>query len=111
MAARSGHPRRASGEPLPGLGPTSRAWLAAIGVHDAAQLRERDPFDVYAQLKTTQPGVSLNLIYALIGAVEGRDWRDVARRERTSILLRLEAMGLLDRAARRRTAAARRGAP
>jgi DNA transformation protein len=39
--------------------------------------------------------VSLNLLYALIGAVEDRDWRDVAREDRTAILLRLEDMGLL----------------
>jgi hypothetical protein len=38
--------------------------------------------------------VSLNLLCALIGAVEHRGWRDVARVDRTTILLRLEDMGL-----------------
>ena len=44
-----------------------------------------------------QPRASVNLLYALIGAVENRDWREVARSERTTILLRLEEMGLLKR--------------
>jgi hypothetical protein len=33
---------------------------------------------------------------AQCGAIEGRDWREVARRGRASILLRLDAMRLLD---------------
>jgi hypothetical protein len=33
---------------------------------------------------------------AQCGAIEGRDGREVARRERTSILLRLDAMRRLD---------------
>ena len=39
--------------------------------------------------------MSLNLLYALIGAVENRDWRDVARDDRAGILLRLQDMGLI----------------
>lgn len=78
-----------------GLGPKSRLWLAAIGITTPEHLATQDPFAVYARLKATQPGVSLNLLYALIGAVENRHWRDVARSERTSILLRLQDMGLM----------------
>ena len=37
------------------------------------------------------------MLYALIGAVEDRDWREVARTDRTSILMRLDDMGLLKR--------------
>jgi DNA transformation protein and related proteins len=77
-----------------GLGPSSRRWLATIGVTTPAQLAAQDPFAVNARLKATQPGVSLNLLCALIGAVEHRGWRDVARVDRTTILLRLEDMGL-----------------
>jgi DNA transformation protein len=77
-----------------GLGPRSNQWLAAIGITTPEQLAAQDPFAVYARLKANQPGVGLNLLHALIGAVENRDWRDVAREDRTSILLRLEDMGL-----------------
>ena len=78
-----------------GLGPASRRWLATIGITTPDQLAAQDPFEVYARLKAAQPGVSLNLLYALIGAMENRDWRRVAREDRTAILLRLDDMGLL----------------
>ena len=78
-----------------GLGLKSRLWLGAIGIGTPEQLAAQDPFEVYARLKANNPGVSLNLLYALIGAVENRDWREVAREDRTSIVLRLEEMGLL----------------
>jgi DNA transformation protein and related proteins len=78
-----------------GLGPRSRQWLMAVGVTEAAQLQACDPFVLYARLRAVQPQVSRNLLYALIGAIDGRDWRVVARDDRTSILLRLEAMKLL----------------
>ena len=80
-----------------GLGPRSLAWLAEVGIETPQELAALDPFEVYARIKARQPRASVNLLYALIGAVEGRDWRDVARSERTTILLRLEEMGLLKR--------------
>ena len=87
--------RRQGPASVKGLGPTSRLWLAAIGITTPEHLAAQDPFTVYARLKATQPGVSLNLLYALIGAVEDRDWREVARVDRTAILLRLQDMGLM----------------
>ncbi len=69
--------------------------LAGIGIQTAELLRARDPFEVYGELKAVRTGVSLNMLYGLIGAVEDRPWRDVARADRTMILLRLDDMGLL----------------
>lgn len=76
------------------LGPQSRAWLAGLGIHDTETLRRADPYRVYARLKAQGAPVSLNLLYALIGAIEDRDWREVQRTERSGILLRLDDMGL-----------------
>jgi DNA transformation protein and related proteins len=80
-----------------GLGPASLRMLVAIDVTSAKQLRAADPFDVYAAIKKNQNGASVNLLYALIGAIEGRDWREVARTEKTRILLRLDDMGIAPR--------------
>ena len=80
---------------MPGLGLKSRLLLAVIGINTAEQLRARDPFEVYAELKSAHAGVRLNMLYGLIGAVGDRPWRDVARADRTMILLRLDDMGLL----------------
>lgn len=79
------------------LGPQSRRWLEDIGIADAEALRRHDPFEVYARLRQTQPRVSVNLLYALIGAVEGLHWQEVQRQRRTEILMRLDDLGLLPR--------------
>lgn len=80
-----------------GLGPRSREQLAALGITTPAQLRERDAFALYAALRARWPGASRNLVYALLGAQEDRDWREIARERRTEVLLRLDDMGLAGR--------------
>jgi DNA transformation protein and related proteins len=93
------HTRSARGEPalseLRGLGPASVAMLAAAGITSAAQLKQADVFALYAKLKRLFPKTSTNLLYAMIGAVDNQDWREVARERRTQVLLRLEDMGML----------------
>jgi DNA transformation protein len=49
---------------------------------------------VYRELKQRDPATSLNFLYGLIAAVEHCHWREVQRTRRTTILLRLEEMGL-----------------
>lgn len=82
---------------LPGLGPKSEAALARVGVCSVAQLMDEDPYAIYARLRTSVPNVSMNWMYALIGAQEGLSWQEVARTRRTGILLRLDELGLLPR--------------
>lgn len=77
-----------------GLGPKSRAQLAALGVHSLNDLRAQDAIDLYARLKQQWPGAGMNLLYALIGAQDDLDWREVARSRRTELLLRLDDLGL-----------------
>lgn len=80
-----------------GLGPRSREQLAAVGIDTVEALRASDAYEVYARVKARWPGAGRNLVYALLGAQEGRDWRDIARERRTEVLWRLDAMGLLPR--------------
>lgn len=79
------------------LGPKSRAQLARLGILTLEQLRARDPYEVFAAVKANWPGASRNLVYALMAAQEGRDWREIARERRTEVLLRLDALGLAPR--------------
>jgi DNA transformation protein len=79
---------------LKGLGPKSSAALQTIGIHSIEELRARDPFDVYAELKTKVPGTSLNFLYALIGAIEDLPWQEIKKTRRSAILFRLEDMGI-----------------
>lgn len=46
------------------LGPSSTAWLAAIGVHTKCDLQRLGPVLVYRLVKQRQPKTSLNLLWA-----------------------------------------------
>ncbi len=76
---------------LPGLGPRSAALLARVGVRDRKALMARDAFALYAELRQIDPKTSLNMLYALLGAQQGVDWRTIARELRTDILNELDA--------------------
>jgi len=79
---------------LKGLGPKSSTALQSIGIKSVEELRSRDPFDVYSELKAKVPGTSLNFLYGLIGAIEDIPWQEIMKTRRTAILLRLEEMGI-----------------
>ena len=78
---------------LAGLGPKSRAMLAAAGITTLTQLRDLGSVRAYAGIKAV-PGnqASLNLLWALEGLLTGEHWRVVAREHRLSLLLALEAL-------------------
>lgn len=75
---------------LPNLGPKSVAMLAAAGVTTTAQLRALGAVATYVRVKAVWPAASLNLLWALEGALSGVPWRTVAREHRTSLLAALE---------------------
>ena len=75
---------------LAGLGPASAAMLQAAGIASVAQLRRLGAVAAYARVKRTHRHASLNLLWALEGALTGRDWRVVAREDRSHLLLALD---------------------
>ncbi len=60
---------------LKGLGPKSQQMLKQVGVTDVQQFLAYDPFELYRLLKQQLPGVSLNMLYAIIGAQENSPWQ------------------------------------
>jgi DNA transformation protein len=72
---------------LPNLGPKTARLLAEIGVETESDLRHLGAAEAYRRLKF-QFGrqVSLNALYALAGALEGRDWRSFDAREKARLL-------------------------
>lgn len=80
-------------EHLPGLGPRSREMLAAAGIMTVTQLRELGAVRAYARVRATDVSPSLNLLWALEGALTGLPWQVVAREHRLSLLLALDALG------------------
>ena len=86
---------RATGNALPGatlrnLGPASMRMLAAAGITRPAQLRRLGAAAAYVRVKRASSGASLNLLYALAGALDGTDWRAVKRTRRLELLTAVE---------------------
>lgn len=79
---------------LKGFGPKSEEILAQVGIHSVEDFMAIDPFELYKQLKLNVKGTGLNSIYAIIGARENMHWQEVAKTQKTAILLRLDDMGL-----------------
>ena len=75
---------------LRNLGDKSQEMLAKAGIKTAAQLKKLGAVRAYARTKAVCPKASLNLLWALEGALSGRDWQDVAESERAGLLMALE---------------------
>ena len=78
------------GTPLPNIGPVSKRMLAAAGITSVETLRRLGSIEAYRRVRAHDPRASLNLLWALEGALTGRPWEDVARNDRLSLLLQLE---------------------
>lgn len=75
---------------LKGLGPKSLQMLAEVGIHDFEQLRQIGAVAAYVAVKHSNKAATLNLLWALEGAITGVPWQEVARLERTRLLLALD---------------------
>ncbi len=65
-------------EELPNLGPISAAELSQIGVNQVEDLQRLGWEEVWAKLVEAYPlRLNINMGYALAGALEGCDWRDL----------------------------------
>ncbi len=74
---------------LPNFGPKSQQMLARAGIKTVAQLRKLGAVRAYVQVKSVGR-VSLNLLWAMEGALTDTHWQIVARHERLRLLLELE---------------------
>jgi len=74
---------------LPNFGPKSKQMLAQAGIHTLAQLRELGSVRAYVRVKRAG-NASLNLLWAIEGALSGRHWQEVAKHDRLRLLLELE---------------------
>jgi DNA transformation protein len=75
---------------LANLGTKSKEMLAAANIKTVAQLRKLGAVAAFARVKQKNAKASLNLLWALEGALTGLPWQTVAREHRTSLLLALE---------------------
>lgn len=59
------------------LGKVSRGWLQDIGIYTLEDLEAVGPVNVYVRLKSMGYNASLNLLWALQGAVLDLHWNDL----------------------------------
>ena len=78
-------------ENLRNLGPASAAWLQEIGIFDAGDLTRLGPVCAYRLIEQLHPQTSLNLLWAMAGAISDHDWRDIPADEKERLKLELKS--------------------
>jgi DNA transformation protein len=84
-------PRHAALAALLNLGPVSARWVLDAGITSRRQLARLGPVRAYLKVRAQQPRASLNLLWALAGALEQRHFTDLPDGMRESLLLELDA--------------------
>ena len=62
---------------LRNLGPVSLGWLREIGICSVADLEGTGAVEAYCRVRARGHNASLNLLYALEGALMDVDWREL----------------------------------
>ncbi|MDQ1813741.1 TfoX/Sxy family DNA transformation protein [Massilia sp. CCM 9210] len=78
-------------ESMANLGPKSAAILAAAGIDSLDHLAMLGSVAAFAMAKRSGARVSLNLLWAIEGALTGESWQTVSREHRASLLLALDS--------------------
>jgi len=74
------------------LGPVSSGWLVDAGIDSLEALRGVGAAAAYVKVKSLGYPVSLNLLWALAGAIEGCPWNRLPDGMRECLLLELDAL-------------------
>ena len=81
---------------LRGLGPSSERALERIGITTTQELMALGAIETFRRLRADNQSVSVNFLYALVGAIEDTDWREIARERRYELLSECEALEMLE---------------
>jgi hypothetical protein len=72
---------------LRNIGETSAAWLESVGITTAEDLHNLGVVEAYRRVKTAYPErVTLNMLYALQGALLDLHWKEVPPEMKTALL-------------------------
>lgn len=75
---------------LRNIGPKSAKWLHDAGIVSKTDLRAVGPVVAFLTVRQEQPNVSLNLLWALYGALHEIDWRDLPEATKQRLLKELD---------------------
>jgi DNA transformation protein len=72
------------------LGPKSAKMLAEVGIKTVEDLEEYGAVDAYLAIKREGIPVSLNMLYAMYGALTGVQWDKLDRADRENLIMELD---------------------
>jgi len=76
---------------LPNLGPKSAQILSDASIDSVNKLYMYGSIECYLRVKEHTGGnTSLNLLYAIEGAIRGEHWQTIAREDKLRLLMELE---------------------
>ena len=78
-------------EKLRNIGPKSAAWLRQTGVRTLDDLKEVGALSAFVRIKRAGFKPSLNMLYALEGAILDCHWQDIPGDRRSELILAAEA--------------------
>lgn len=76
-----------SGTKLRNIGPKSAAWLRQTGIRSQEDLEAVGALAAYVRVKRAGFKPSLNLLYALEGAILGCHWQEIPDERRSELVL------------------------
>ncbi len=76
---------------LRNIGPKSAAWLRQVGLRTEDELRAIGALEAFMRVKRAGFKPSLNLLYALEGALMDCHWQDVPGERRSELLIAADA--------------------
>src|SRR5512140_2023692 len=68
------------------VGPKSAAWLRQVGVRTQEDLERLGPVEAFMKVKRAGFRPSLNLLYALAGAIENCHWADLPDERKAALV-------------------------
>lgn len=73
------------------VGPKSAAWLRQVGVRTIEDLTRVGPVEVFLKVKRAGFRPSLNLLYAMAGAIDDCHWTDLSDERKAALMSALES--------------------
>ncbi|UXI68663.1 TfoX/Sxy family protein [Tahibacter amnicola] len=81
----------ASTDKIRNVGPKSAAWLRQVGVRTLEDLRRVGPIEAFMKVKRAGFRPSLNLLYAMQGALDDCHWADLPEATKQGLVTAAEA--------------------
>ena len=78
-------------EKIRNIGPKSMAWLRQTGIRSLDELKAAGALPAYVRIKRAGFKPSLNLLYAMEGAILGCHWQELPAERRSELIVAADA--------------------